>query len=311
MNRFGKLTKENTPILLSVLLGLRVIGMLLAYLYPQALYYLVFDVEAVLQGEVWRLVTFVMYPSGSGISGIFFLAIMTFVYFSIGRTLVQVIGKFRLNFFLISGLILTVIFGVIYYIVMKMIPGLNDLSFWVQLLNPDFLYPMLFVLFSLLFPDSMFLIMFIIPIRGKWMVFITLGFYLLEVLQAFFQVGFGYAWILIAMIMASVLTMIIYYFLFRNGNDPFNASKNKKTQTVYTDRAKKSENRTASYTRLRLNGNEARHKCTICGRTEKTNPELEFRYCTKCIGNYEYCSDHLYTHLHKYPNVTDGNGGQK
>ena len=40
------------------------------------------------------------------------------------------------------------------------------------------------------------------------------------------------------------------------------------------------------------------HKCAICGRTEITNPELEFRYCSKCVGNREYCQDHLFTHTH-------------
>ena len=41
-----------------------------------------------------------------------------------------------------------------------------------------------------------------------------------------------------------------------------------------------------------------RHKCAVCGRTEVSNPELEFRFCSKCEGNYEYCQDHLFTHQH-------------
>ena len=44
--------------------------------------------------------------------------------------------------------------------------------------------------------------------------------------------------------------------------------------------------------------NMPRHKCFICGRTEKDDPDLEFRYCSKCEGNYEYCQDHLFTHEH-------------
>jgi hypothetical protein len=40
------------------------------------------------------------------------------------------------------------------------------------------------------------------------------------------------------------------------------------------------------------------HRCAICGRTEADAPQLEFRFCSKCEGNYEYCSDHLYTHTH-------------
>ena len=41
-----------------------------------------------------------------------------------------------------------------------------------------------------------------------------------------------------------------------------------------------------------------RHKCAICGRTELDDENLEFRYCSKCEGNFEYCMDHLYTHEH-------------
>ena len=42
----------------------------------------------------------------------------------------------------------------------------------------------------------------------------------------------------------------------------------------------------------------ARHRCAVCGRTELDDPNLEFRYCSKCNGNYEYCQDHLFTHEH-------------
>ena len=44
--------------------------------------------------------------------------------------------------------------------------------------------------------------------------------------------------------------------------------------------------------------NGARHKCAVCGRTELDDPNLTFRYCSKCSGNKEYCQDHLFTHKH-------------
>ena len=28
-----------------------------------------------------------------------------------------------------------------------------------------------------------------------------------------------------------------------------------------------------------------RHKCAICGRTDETNPELQFRFCSQCAGS--------------------------
>lgn len=36
-----------------------------------------------------------------------------------------------------------------------------------------------------------------------------------------------------------------------------------------------------------------------CVRTDRADgDDLEFRYCSKCDGNYEYCQDHLFTHQH-------------
>ena len=40
------------------------------------------------------------------------------------------------------------------------------------------------------------------------------------------------------------------------------------------------------------------HRCTICGRTNIENPDLMFRYCSKCSGSHEYCQEHLFTHVH-------------
>ncbi|MEE0955632.1 MAG: hypothetical protein U0L49_07410 [Eubacterium sp.] len=45
-------------------------------------------------------------------------------------------------------------------------------------------------------------------------------------------------------------------------------------------------------------GRIAKHRCAVCGRTELDDPNLEFRFCSKCNGNYEYCQDHLFTHEH-------------
>ena len=56
----------------------------------------------------------------------------------------------------------------------------------------------------------------------------------------------------------------------------------------------KSDMKTAQAEKIRL----THHKCAVCGRTEKDDPNLEFRYCSKCEGNLEYCMDHLYTHKH-------------
>ena len=55
--------------------------------------------------------------------------------------------------------------------------------------------------------------------------------------------------------------------------------------------------RKASYqrqvNRTKSDAKHPRHRCAVCGRTELDGENLEFRYCSKCEGSYEYCQDHL------------------
>ena len=59
---------------------------------------------------------------------------------------------------------------------------------------------------------------------------------------------------------------------------------------------KKDFTKAMGYGQARGGGRVAKHKCAICGRTELDDPNLEFRFCSKCNGNYEYCQNHLFTH---------------
>ena len=69
--------------------------------------------------------------------------------------------------------------------------------------------------------------------------------------------------------------------------------KNRMMQNAESREEKKKRKRTAKY-----GVQEFEHKCDVCGRTNVTNPELSFRYCSKCDGNHEYCEDHIFTHEH-------------
>ena len=40
------------------------------------------------------------------------------------------------------------------------------------------------------------------------------------------------------------------------------------------------------------------HRCEICGKTDVSNPELEFRYCSRCNGYHCYCQEHISNHTH-------------
>ena len=41
-----------------------------------------------------------------------------------------------------------------------------------------------------------------------------------------------------------------------------------------------------------------RHKCAVCGRTDTDYPDLQFRYCSKCVGYHCFCQDHIFNHVH-------------
>ncbi len=275
------------PNLMIYLIGAAAVGFILQYVFPEAFQFLYFDPYMICKGQVWRIFTFIMMPTLA--SDVFMAFITCFIYLSIARSLEQIIGTFRLNFFLLSGLILEIIFGFLYYAVF---PAGNRI--WLSYLSPYYLYAMLFVLFAMIFPDARFLLMFIIPVRGKWMVGITLLLYSLDVIQAMRSGMTGYAWLLVFMIIAAVLTVVLFLAL---------TGRNVRTarNIVGRNRFQKAQAKSEAEKKT------ARHKCAVCGRTELTNPELEFRYCSRCSGNYEYCMEHLYTHVHI--TGTD-NGGQ-
>lgn len=297
-DRFGG---KKMPSFMLILIIIQAAGTFGSVIFPQLVYYIAFLPERIFKGEVWRVVSFLLFPmnSGTSITSLIYVLFLAFIYFSISRNLEAVIGRFRVNFFLVSGILIEIVVGFAYYLMMTLIPGLSEYAMFTFYLEPSFLYAMLFVLFAIYFPDARFLLFFFIPVRGKWLVLITLVLYLVEVAYAFVNVGFGYGWILVAMIVAAILTVLLYLAL----------------SGFFRKRATKARSGSSGATKIRREKKEsgnafsgaqgARHRCAVCGRTEKTNPELEFRYCTKCVGNYEYCSDHLYSHLHKLPNITD------
>lgn len=102
------------------------------------------------------------------------------------------------------------------------------------------------------------------------------------------------AWFMALPVIASLLNFIIFFFGTRNMNryNPKEIHRRNKFK-----KAVNPESKTVPF----RNGSEGitKHKCAVCGRTEKDDPNLEFRFCSKCNGNYEYCQDHLYTHIHK------------
>ena len=245
--------------------ALYIIGLVLHYTNPQFYTdYLSLNPQAILHGQVWRIFTFLMQAPDTNI--IFFIFIV-YLYYMIGETLENTWGSFRFNLYYFTGVLFTILGSFAAYFV----------SGKVFLMDTSYLNLSMFLAFAFVYPDTKLLLMFLIPVKIKWLAYIDIAFFAYTVITA------PYMGIRISALIA-VMNFVIFYFGFMRGRRPSPAQTARRR--AYTKAVRKPENRPAA------------HRCTVCGRTSETNPELEFRYCSKCNGNYEYCQDHLFNHEH-------------
>ena len=102
--RFGKYAVRDLSLKLIILY---LIGYVIYYINPQILYYMTLNPYAILHGQIWRLVSWLLIPPSA--SNIFFIAIMMFFYYSIGTSLERVWGTWRYNVFILTGILLTIV----------------------------------------------------------------------------------------------------------------------------------------------------------------------------------------------------------
>ncbi len=231
--------------------------------------------------QFWRIFTWIMIPESTNL---LFFAIMLLLYYQLGSALENAWGVFRFNAYIFGGMLFTLIGSFVLYGVYTLTTGSPFHTvggyFSMQYINLS-----IFLAFAVCFPDMQVLLYFIIPIKMKWMAI----FYVVMIVFSLFQTG----WSGRVAIVCSLLNFALFYLSSRNYKrmDPRDIHRRKEFKWKVRQGQ---EQNTA-----RRNGQISRHKCAVCGRTELTNPELEFRFCSKCNGNYEYCSDHLFTHKHK------------
>ncbi len=259
-----------------VIIATYVIGYILEFFAPAIVQWLTLEPYYILHGQVWRLVTWVLIPP-SGLD--LFTIIMLFFYYSIGNALEQTWGKFRYNVYIFSGILFTILGAFILYAIIYFTMGVDNVVFTsangISLFSTYYINMSIFLAFALSYPDMQVLLYFIIPIRMKWMGLL----YGVFVLYSFIQSN----WVGRVAILASLLNFILFFLSTRNLNR-VNPKEIKRKQ-AYRREVHSAQKVT-------------KHKCAICGRTELDGDDLEFRFCSKCDGNYEYCQDHLFTHEH-------------
>ena len=291
--KFGHLGIRN---LMYYIVILNIISVLLNLFVPDFCYqYLTLDIDQILHVQVWRIVTFLFAMPVKSVSGfnmqsmvgLFWFAIWVGVYYFIGTTIENMWGSFRFTLFMVSGVVFVVLVSIFSYLFLgALYSGFPQdvLSYYIGArvsLTP--LYSSMFLAFALMFPDIQFMVYFIIPVKAKWLAAVYL---ILDIYQIYHAMDSG-DYVTVALIIGALINVTIFYVFARGKSGVKAMYQQKRRKQKFSKKV-----REASPIGRPI------HRCAICGRTEKDDPRLEFRYCSKCEGSYEYCSEHLYTHEH-------------
>ncbi len=135
-----------------------------------------------------------------------------------------------------------------------------------------FLGGTVFLAFAYLYPDFKLYVFFILPVKIKWLALIT-------------WLGYGYqlmmgSWLTRLLVLASIGNFLIFF-----GSD-------------ILWRMKTGKRKMAEQAKQFTGKQEAFHRCEVCGKTDLSDPKMEFRYCPEC-GGRGYCMEHIMNHAHK------------
>ena len=243
-------------LMLYIVLGTAVVYLMSEMAGNYTLYSLLyFDRTLILQGQVWRLIT---YPLTYSAGSLLLTAVALFCYYSLGRAMENIWGTLRFNLYYLTGVVMMDVYCLVF-------GGRADVSY----LNMS-----LFLAYATLFPDAHFLLFYIIPVKA-W-IFALLD--LVLVLSGLFTYPFPYN-------LFSVISLANYFLFF--GKDVLNvipmswranAARLFKKKPKQQPRAKVIEFNAGSYEASKATPKAPyTHRCTVCGRTDVSNPELEFR----------------------------------
>lgn len=252
-----------------------VTGYILLMFAPTVFNYLTLEPGLILRGQVWRIVTWLVIPP-SDLD--LFTIVMLLFYYSVGTNLERAWGNFRYNVFIFGGIILTVIGAFIAYGIASAGMPEGSIAGVGYSFSTYYICLSMFLGFAATYPDMRVLLYFIIPIKVKWLSAV----YVASIIYTFINTN----WVGRIAIGASVLNFVIFFLMTRNTYRY--SPKEIKRRQAYKKQVQQAQPKP----------DQPRHRCAVCGKTEKDDPDMEFRFCSKCNGSYEYCMDHLYTHEH-------------
>ena len=253
-----------------------IIGNALVYVFSKMdttgmfVYYLYFNPMLIMQGQIWRLISFIFVPTTSGL---LWVAVMLYFYYFIGSALERHWGAGKFTIYYLTGVIFTMLYGLISGLILKSTYMYIDASY----LNLS-----MFFTFAVLFPDTQVLLFFVIPVKIKWLAILDAVFFVLAMIGGTFPTNL------------LPLVAVLNFFLFCGGS----FARYFKTLKIVNSR--QSVNFRSSVHRAKSEEAKSpyRHRCSVCGKTDTDYPKMEFRYCSRCTGYHCFCEDHINNHVH-------------
>lgn len=227
----------------------------------------------IFRGQIWRLITFIFVPVSG--SPIFFLLSLLLYYF-LGTQLERTWGSTKFTVYYAMGVLLNVVVGL-----------LLGLTAWrgFAVVNMYYVNMSLFFAFATLYPDTQFMVYFIIPVKVKWLAWLDAALFAAEVIRC---LAAG-EYLLSLVPVAAVVNYLLFFW----------------DEIAVMLRLPRREGRRRGgpvdlkTARRKLKDQQGYlHKCAVCGLTDADDPNMEFRYCSRCNGYYCYCADHINSHVH-------------
>lgn len=316
--KYGRYAIQN---LMKYIIIVYAVGFVIQIFYP-AVYevYFALDAQAILHGQIWRIFTFILQPPSTSI---LFIVFVLYFYYMIGTVLERSWGAFKFNVYFFSGVILHVIAAILIYLIF----GYN------YHMNTYYINLALFMAFAYEQPDMEVLVFFVLPIKIKWLAWFDGALFAITIIGGYavtflpYNIWYGLAsvgllatsvyacYVLATAALVSTLNFIVFMLITRKSKTKNQTQRNFNKAMKTAKKAQQNPNRNFNERFYNANSEKTtwenanrpyqpkpmgatKHKCAVCGRTEKDDENLIFRYCSKCQPSLEYCQEHLYTHIH-------------
>ncbi|MGI9241575.1 MAG: hypothetical protein ACR2RV_12300 [Verrucomicrobiales bacterium] len=254
------------PGIVKILVGFQALSYLLIELVNREIAgQLMLDPQKVLSGEVWRLVSWAILPPS--MNPLILLIVLFFTMF-LGNMLESMWGSFRLTLYVFGGIIGFVAGAFLAYATL----GYGGFAaFYVRAGTSGYLWVTV-ILFAVavLNPGLQISLYGVIPVKIVWVAVFRGGLLVIEFIQL---VG-------IRPVLGVSLLLAISNFLIVFG--PRAIRQMRQSREVAARRRK--------FESAKLPEDEALHRCEVCGKTEHSDPDIEFRVAA---DGEEYCADHL------------------